>query len=128
MNIVASKAKKYEQKQGFQKLRVFLSQLKKPLRKLNKDKYADLYEQQARSRSNLTRLQTLLLSDPTNEHYLTQEKESREHYIEILSSVMSLIKQQCKVEWIQYGDDCTRCFFVRAEGRKLATYIWMTME
>ncbi|KAJ8419928.1 hypothetical protein Cgig2_028077 [Carnegiea gigantea] len=96
LNIVATTARKYKQKQGVHKPRESLSQLKKPLRKLNKDKYADLHEQQARSRDNLAKVQKLLLSDPTNEHYLTQEKETKEHYIEILSSVMSLIKQQCK--------------------------------
>ena len=45
-------------------------------------------------------------------------------YVSILSLVLSLIKQQCKAEWIQMGDDCIRFFFTKAKQRKLATYIY----
>lgn len=122
LSIVESTTKVHDHERGAHKLRDFLDHLKKPLRKLNKDKYADL--QQARSRERLTKVQQQLFNDPSNEYYLAQERRCREHYIEILSSVMSRIKQQCKIEWIQYGDDCTRYFFARAKGRKIATYIY----
>jgi len=28
------------------------------------------------------------------------------------------------MEWISYGDDCTRFFFAKAKQRKLSTYIY----
>ncbi|KAJ8434558.1 LOW QUALITY PROTEIN: hypothetical protein Cgig2_001190 [Carnegiea gigantea] len=124
MSIVESTAKVHDHKRGIHKLRDFLDHLKKPLRKINKDKYADLHEQQTRSRERLTKVQQQLCNDPTNEYCLDQERRYRENYIKILSSVMALIKQQYKIEWIQYGDDRTRYFSVGAKGRKRATYIY----
>ena len=37
---------------------------------------------------------------------------------------MTLVKQQSKVDWIQYGDDCIRYFFARVKWRKLELYIY----
>ena len=37
---------------------------------------------------------------------------------------MSLIKQQSKIVWIKYGDDCRRFFFAKIKQRKLTTYIY----
>ena len=34
---------------------------------------------------------------------------------------MALLKQQSKLEWIKYGDDCTKLLFAKAKQRKLAT-------
>ncbi|KAJ8431545.1 hypothetical protein Cgig2_009623 [Carnegiea gigantea] len=56
------------------------------------------------------------------------EQEARDKYISILSSSLALIRQQCKIEWIKYGDDCTRFFFARAKQRKLATYIFTIQD
>jgi len=53
-----------------------------------------------------------------------REQEARDRYITILSSSIALLRQQCKLDWINYGDDCTRFFFARAKQRKLATYIF----
>jgi len=47
-----------------------------------------------------------------------------EHYIKLLTSVIDIIRQQCKVEWITYGDDSIRYFFARAKQRKTALYIY----
>ncbi|KAJ8419461.1 hypothetical protein Cgig2_005509 [Carnegiea gigantea] len=41
---------------------------------------------------------------------------------------MDLLEQQSKLEWIKYGDDCTKLFFAKAKQRKLATYIYMIKE
>ncbi|KAJ8435058.1 hypothetical protein Cgig2_015563 [Carnegiea gigantea] len=59
--------------------------------------------------------------DPTR---IKQEREAQEKHISILSSSIALIKQQSKLEWIKYGDDCTRLFFAKAKQRKLSTYIY----
>jgi len=37
---------------------------------------------------------------------------------------MDLIKQQCKLEWIRFGDDTTRLFYANAKQRKLSSYIY----
>ncbi|KAJ8425931.1 hypothetical protein Cgig2_003906 [Carnegiea gigantea] len=99
-----------------------------PLRKLNRDKFADLHEQQARFRDKLSKIQQQMLSDPHNESHKAQERECREQYIEITTSVISLVQQQCKVDRIQYGDECTRYFFARAKGRKMASYIYALQD
>ncbi|KAJ8426496.1 hypothetical protein Cgig2_029238 [Carnegiea gigantea] len=38
--------------------------------------------------------------------------------------LLDLLRQQCKMDWISYGDDCTRFFFAKAKQRKLSTYIY----
>ncbi|KAJ8419291.1 hypothetical protein Cgig2_000308 [Carnegiea gigantea] len=37
---------------------------------------------------------------------------------------MSLIKQQSKIDWIKYGDNCTRFFFAKIKQRKPTTYTY----
>jgi len=45
-------------------------------------------------------------------------------YINILYSSISLLQQQCKLEWIKYGDTVSKLFFAKAKQRKLAIYIY----
>ncbi|KAJ8430483.1 hypothetical protein Cgig2_021729 [Carnegiea gigantea] len=63
------------------------------------------------------------LSDHTT---MLQQKERvlRDNYIRILSSVIDILRQQCKAEWIIYGDDCTRYFFAKSKQIKIASYIF----
>ncbi|KAJ8421822.1 hypothetical protein Cgig2_000991 [Carnegiea gigantea] len=63
-----------------------------------------------------------------NQVLKNQEEECRNHYIKVLSSMLSLIKQQSKPDWIKYGDECTRYFFTRVKQRKLATYIYTLQD
>lgn len=72
----------------------------------------------------MERNQNLLLADPTNSEFQQNEKSSRDNYIRILSSVIDILKQQCKADWMTYGDDCTRYFFAKAKQRKTASYIY----
>ncbi|KAJ8424378.1 hypothetical protein Cgig2_033995 [Carnegiea gigantea] len=81
-------------------LHKFLSQLRPLLRHLNRHSYADLKLQQV----------------------------CREHYIEILSSSADLIKQQCKIDWLTQGDECTHFFFAKAKQRKLAISILLKIQ
>ncbi|KAJ8435318.1 LOW QUALITY PROTEIN: hypothetical protein Cgig2_026410 [Carnegiea gigantea] len=41
---------------------------------------------------------------------------------------MALMKEECKIEWISYGDDNTRTFFAGAKQRKLASYIYQIKD
>ena len=63
------------------------------------------------SRAGLEKVQGLQLQDPGNLEWKQREEASRTHYIKILSSVIDIIKQQSNVEWISYGDECTKYFF-----------------
>jgi len=54
----------------------------------------------------------------------TQERAARDHYISILASSLSLIRQQSKMEWLNLGDDNTRIFFTKAKQKKMATFIY----
>ena len=62
--------------------------------------------------------------DPLNRDLKTEEKLTKEHYVAILSSSMALIKQQCKIEWSKYGDDCTKLFMAKSKQHKMANYIY----
>ncbi|KAJ8436062.1 hypothetical protein Cgig2_000358 [Carnegiea gigantea] len=88
------------------------------LQQLSKSRYADIYEQQLRARSQLLQVQSLLQQDPSN------EASSRDHYIAINHSAMLLIKQQSKAEWIGYGDECSRVFMARIKQRKALSSIY----
>ncbi|KAJ8420991.1 hypothetical protein Cgig2_010630 [Carnegiea gigantea] len=73
---------------------------------------------------NRTQNQNLLLADPTNSKFQQNDRFLRDNYTRILSSVIDILRQQCKAEWISYGDDCTRYFFAKAKQRKTASYIY----
>ncbi|KAJ8427228.1 LOW QUALITY PROTEIN: hypothetical protein Cgig2_028752 [Carnegiea gigantea] len=92
--------------------------------KLNKSNYADLHEQKDKAKQGLEAIQQQVQGDPSNIELHQKEKDARSHYINILSSVMDLLKQQSKIEWIKYGDDCTKLLFAKAKQRKLATYVY----
>jgi len=47
----------------------------------------------------------------------------RAHYLQILSFVIDIIRQQSKAEWIGYEDDCTSYFFAKIKKKKTDTYI-----
>ncbi|KAJ8436362.1 hypothetical protein Cgig2_009927 [Carnegiea gigantea] len=48
----------------------------------------------------------------------------RDLYISINHSAMLLVKQQCKAEWISFGDECTRVFMAKMKQRKAWTSIY----
>ncbi|KAJ8419395.1 LOW QUALITY PROTEIN: hypothetical protein Cgig2_013292 [Carnegiea gigantea] len=70
-----------------------LQQLQYHLRKLNRDKFADIHEQQRNARGELERVQKEFWANPTNEELLTKEGEYRERYLKLLKSSLSLMKQ-----------------------------------
>ncbi|KAJ8427052.1 hypothetical protein Cgig2_020910 [Carnegiea gigantea] len=98
------------------------------IKKAQPDHFADLNEQQVKAKDALELVQLHLLQDPFNKELRDQEAKCRAHYIGILTSMMSLTKQQCKLDWISNGDDCTKFFFAKAKQRKLATYIYSIQD
>jgi len=105
-------------------LQHFLIDLRHPLRQLNKNKFADIYKQQATARNDLLKAQAQLQQDPTNQELIFKEVSCRDLYISINHSAMLLIKQQYKAEWIRYGDECTRVFMAKIKQRRACTSIY----
>ncbi|KAJ8425318.1 LOW QUALITY PROTEIN: hypothetical protein Cgig2_020956 [Carnegiea gigantea] len=63
-----------------------------PLKKLHRDKFADLHEQQQVARDELERVQAQLQQQPLEAVLLAREKEIRDRYIKILQSSFFLVK------------------------------------
>ncbi|KAJ8429748.1 hypothetical protein Cgig2_031566 [Carnegiea gigantea] len=93
----------------------YLSSLRPKLSKLHRDNFKDLRQQVETARQRLTTVQQALYNSPGDSALVQQEKTLRDQYIDILSSSISLIKQQCKFEWIGQGNDGTRLFFAKAK-------------
>jgi len=75
------------------KLKLLLLQhAKTALQKLNKDKYADLKTQLSKVGAGLEKVQLLLSNSPGDIELLHQVEITRTHYIQILSSVIDIIK------------------------------------
>ncbi|KAJ8423894.1 hypothetical protein Cgig2_006231 [Carnegiea gigantea] len=79
---------------------------------------------QAPSMDTKERTQSLFLADPLNQQLAQKENELRDHYTKILTSVIDILRQQCKANWLTYGDECTRYFFAKAsKGRLPLTFL-----
>ncbi|KAJ8419399.1 hypothetical protein Cgig2_032985 [Carnegiea gigantea] len=109
---------------GFGSTEKYHDNLRPRLSQLNKNNYADLHKQKEKEKYKLEAIQQQIQGEPKNTDPQQREREARNHYISILSSAMDLLKQQSKLEWIKYGDDCTKLFFAKAKQRKLATYVY----
>ena len=102
----------------------YLTLVRTPLRRLNKEHFLDLKDQQLQARKNLELLQEECQQNTGDKFREQQEKVAIDTYISILSSSMNLIKQQYKLEWIKYGDDSPWLFFAKAKQGKLSSYIY----
>ncbi|KAJ8427494.1 hypothetical protein Cgig2_028165 [Carnegiea gigantea] len=71
-----------------------LKRLQSLLKKLNRDKFADLQEQEERVRNNLEQIQLDLQGTPSDAELIVREKEARGKYLQILHSSLSLRRQQ----------------------------------
>ncbi|KAJ8427987.1 hypothetical protein Cgig2_012075 [Carnegiea gigantea] len=83
-----------------------------------------LLETKRLGRKQLDRMQEELHANPMDETIIAQEKERRIKYLEILKSSLSLIKQQTKQQWLNYGDQCSRIFFAKIKQSKLRSYMY----
>ncbi|KAJ8419651.1 hypothetical protein Cgig2_020573 [Carnegiea gigantea] len=106
----------------------FLPLLRPKLQHLHRDKFGDLRLQEAKARQQLANVQAALENQPDHASLLQQEKELRDHYISILASSLKLMKQQNKMEWLGYGDECSKLFYAKTKQRKLTTYIYSIQD
>ncbi|KAJ8430791.1 hypothetical protein Cgig2_003233 [Carnegiea gigantea] len=109
-------------------LQGYLVKTQQALLKLNKDKYHDLRSQQVKAREALEQVQQEFSSQPNNADLKQKEKEVRDQYISITSSVMDIIRQQSKAEWINFGDASTKYIFSKAKQRKLESYVYAIQD
>ena len=82
----------------FQQMQALLAALRPLLNKLNRDKFGDLQAQQEKTRQKLVELQESLFATPRDPLLLQQEHELRLHYSDIISSSLSLMRQQSKMD------------------------------
>jgi len=101
-----------------------LKRLQKPLQQLNGNRFKDIHNQLALSRTQLEQIQNQLQYDPRNRQLQEKEKVIRESYVDILDSSTKLMRQQSKLEWINVGDHCTKFFFAKMKQRKQVNYIF----
>ena len=105
-----------------------LNNLRGSLRKLNRDRFADIHDQQRVARMQLERVKSELHGNPRDEALLAQEKEARDRYLEILKSSITLLKQQSKQQWITHGDQASRLVLAKMKQRKLNNYVYATTD
>ena len=124
------KAQTSQQKPGsaLRGLQQLLTKLRKPFRELNRMKYADIYAQQVKARSELVQIQQQLHGDPGNKDLIAQEDIQRNHYVTITASALALMKQQSKAEWIGFGDECSRQFMAKIKQRKAQQCIYQLKD
>ena len=122
--IVQTQALKQRKGSKMQQVQAMLKGLRGPLRKLSRDKYADIHEQQRLARMQLVRIQCELHGKPRDAELMAQEKKARERYLVILKSSLSLLKQQSKQQWINQGDQPSRFFFAKMKQQKLSKYVY----
>ncbi|KAJ8445673.1 hypothetical protein Cgig2_007149 [Carnegiea gigantea] len=108
--------------------RDYFASQRRQLRQLNRNSFHNLKSQQESAPNTLLQLQQDLQSSPDNESLKYLENEARNKYISILSSSLALIRQQCKVDWIKYGDKNTRFFHARAKQHKMAMYVYSLQD
>ncbi|KAJ8423094.1 hypothetical protein Cgig2_023476 [Carnegiea gigantea] len=108
----------------WQQLRSFMRRAQQALSKLNKDKYHDLRAQLELAGATLEQTQQELMAKPTCVDLLQKEKDQRQHYITIGTSVTDILRQQSKATEISYGDGCNRFFFAKVKQRKIETYVY----
>ncbi|KAJ8425250.1 hypothetical protein Cgig2_015857 [Carnegiea gigantea] len=57
-----------------------------------------------------------------------KEDIKRHHYVTITHSALALMKQQSKVEWIGFGDECSRHFIAKIKQRKSMQCIYQIKD
>ena len=80
------------------------------------------------ARATLESIQLEAMADPCHPDLQQQETQAREQHIYIVSSLIDLIRQQCEVDWLNYGDDCTWYFFAKAKQRKVESYAFTIQD
>ena len=80
--------------------------------------------QQAKARDSLSQIQIQLQTNAFSSECLSQEEACRQSYVAIRKLALLLMQQQCKVEWIRYGDGYIKLSFAKANQREDYTYIY----
>ncbi|KAJ8430592.1 hypothetical protein Cgig2_001677 [Carnegiea gigantea] len=85
-----------------------LKSMKKPLQQI--------HQQQTLFKQKLDDVQQMLQNDPCNMELQQAEKKCRMEYLRILKSSLMLMRQQSKLDWLNYGDKGSRL--------KISSYVY----
>jgi len=69
-----------------------LNKLRKPLQLLNKKKFTNIYNQQMKARNEPLQVQETLNQDTGTEELIQKVVITRQHFVDINNSALSLIK------------------------------------
>ncbi|XP_074300904.1 uncharacterized protein LOC141632241 [Silene latifolia] len=87
-----------------------LKLLKNPLKKLNRDLYADVENNTMRAWKHLEHIQIQLRSDPANVNLIGMEIHASKEYLELQKACDSFLMQKSKATWICGGDSNSKLF------------------
>ncbi|XP_074282927.1 uncharacterized protein LOC141607475 [Silene latifolia] len=96
-----------------------LKNLKKPLKKLNKQKLSDIDNATELARFLLDSLQTKLHLNPHDMNLREAEQQAAQKYNNLHRAQMSFLRLKAKVEWLQDGDENTGFFHRQIKARHI---------
>ena len=76
------------------------------------------------ARRRLELAQEEVQKNPQDKDLLQKEHECIIAYTSILSSSLSLIKQQSRALWMNQGDRCIKAFMVKMKQKRLQAYVY----
>ncbi|XP_074293363.1 uncharacterized protein LOC141620371 [Silene latifolia] len=101
-----------------------LKSLKKPLKDLNKNLFADVENSTAYAWKILDAIQTALTSNPTDPQLISQEREASQTYRDLQNACDSFLLQKSKASWVNQGDNNTRYFHSLLKGRSTKSKVF----
>ncbi|XP_074301387.1 uncharacterized protein LOC141632772 [Silene latifolia] len=102
-----------------------LKALKKPLKALNQQLFADIENSAAHAWKILDAIQDQLKLDPTDASLISKEKEVAGVYINLQSACYSFYLQKTKATWVNQGDNNTRYFHSLLKGRSAKNKVFL---
>ncbi|XP_048492374.1 uncharacterized protein LOC125493253 [Beta vulgaris subsp. vulgaris] len=95
-----------------------LKKLKKSLKELNRDKFADIEKQADEAYTKLLQAQQQVHEDPLNKQLYVLEEGARKEYLALNKARLSFLQQKVKQEWIKNGDANTGYFHACIKQRR----------
>ncbi|XP_074292831.1 uncharacterized protein LOC141619708 [Silene latifolia] len=102
-----------------------LKSLKKPLKDLNKQLFADIENSVTHAWKALDAIQDQLKLDPADASLISKEKEAANVYRDLQSACYSFFIQKTKATWVNQGDNNTRYFHSILKGRSAKNKVFL---
>ncbi|KAJ8427731.1 hypothetical protein Cgig2_010249 [Carnegiea gigantea] len=88
------------------------------------NKLYDIHNSQDNDREKLTQIQWQLYQDPHNSSLMWSKQQCRLEYLSLMKYSLSLMREQSNLDWLHYGDRCTKFFFVKLRWKRMSTYVY----